>query len=33
MADIFDHILASIKYFNLEVFENPSGTDILTIKK
>ncbi|MCT4699853.1 mechanosensitive ion channel family protein [Tenacibaculum haliotis] len=33
MADIFDHILASIKYFNLEVFENPTGTDILTIKK
>lgn len=33
MANIFDHILASIKYFNLEVFENPTGTDILTIKK
>lgn len=33
MSDIFDHILASIKYFNLEVFETPSGTDILTIKK
>ena len=33
MADIFDHILASIKYFNLEVFENPTGADILTIKK
>ncbi|CAM1334057.1 mechanosensitive ion channel family protein [Tenacibaculum aestuariivivum] len=33
MADIFDHILASVKYFNLEVFENPTGNDILTIKK
>ena len=32
MSDIFDHILASIKYFNLEVFEAPSGSDILTIK-
>jgi miniconductance mechanosensitive channel len=33
MSDIFDHILASIKYFNLEVFEAPSGSDILTIKQ
>ncbi len=33
MSDIFDHILASIKYFNLEVFEDPTGSDILTIKK
>lgn len=27
MADIFDHIFASGKYFHLEFFENPSGTD------
>ena len=25
MADIFDHLLASIKYFDLELFELPSG--------
>ncbi len=28
MADIFDHVLASVPYFKLEVFENPSGKDI-----
>lgn len=27
MADIFDHILAAIPYFKLEVFELPSGKD------
>lgn len=27
-ADIFDHILASASYFDLEVFENPSGSDM-----
>lgn len=27
MADIFDHILASVKYFDLEVFELPSSSD------
>jgi miniconductance mechanosensitive channel len=26
-ADIFDHILASIRLFELEVFQNPSGSD------
>jgi miniconductance mechanosensitive channel len=26
-ADIFDHILASIRLFDLEVFQNPSGSD------
>lgn len=25
MADIFDHIIASVTYFNLEIFELPSG--------
>ncbi|CAL2101261.1 Mechanosensitive ion channel [Tenacibaculum sp. 190130A14a] len=33
MADIFDHILASVPFFNLEVFEAPSGKDFLTLKK
>lgn len=28
MADIFDHILASIPYFKLEIFEYPTGKDI-----
>lgn len=28
MADIFDHILASIPYFKLEVFEYPTGKDL-----
>jgi len=27
-ADIFDHLLAAIKYFNLEVFELPTGKDL-----
>jgi len=26
-ADIFDHILASISYFDLKVFQNPTGDD------
>jgi miniconductance mechanosensitive channel len=29
MADIFDHIFASIPYFDLEVYELPSGKDYL----
>ncbi|MCG8182929.1 mechanosensitive ion channel family protein [Tenacibaculum piscium] len=33
MADIFDHILASVPYFNLEIFESPTGTDISTLKQ
>ena len=28
MADIFDHILAAIPYFKLEVFELPSSKDL-----
>ncbi len=32
MADIFDHIFASVPYFNLEVFENPSSLDIVSLK-
>jgi miniconductance mechanosensitive channel len=27
MSDIFDHLIASVAYFNLEVFELPSGSD------
>lgn len=26
-ADIFDHILAALEYFDLRVFQNPSGSD------
>jgi miniconductance mechanosensitive channel len=27
MANIFDHLLAAVPYFDLEVFESPTGTD------
>ncbi|MAP54897.1 mechanosensitive ion channel domain-containing protein [Altibacter sp.] len=27
-ADIFDHLLAAVPYFGLEVFESPSGSDL-----
>ncbi|MFV0248170.1 MAG: mechanosensitive ion channel family protein [Tenacibaculum sp.] len=33
MSDIFDHILASVSYFKLEIFENPSSKDVLKINK
>lgn len=33
MADIFDHILAVIPYFNLQLFENPSGSDFREFKE
>ncbi|QTY27736.1 mechanosensitive ion channel family protein [Flavobacterium sp. CS20] len=32
IADIFDHLLASIPYFELEAFELPSGKDLDLIK-
>jgi miniconductance mechanosensitive channel len=32
-ADIFDHILAGIKYFDLQLFQNPSGNDFQTLAK
>lgn len=32
MADIFDHIYASVSYFGLKIFQNPSGSDISKIK-
>lgn len=28
MADIFDHIIASVSYFDLELFESPSSADL-----
>lgn len=28
MADLFDHVLSAIKYFNLEVFELPASEDL-----
>ncbi len=28
MADIFDHIIASVPYFDLEIFEEPTGADL-----
>jgi len=33
MSDMFDHLLASIKYFHLEVFENPASDDLRKIGK
>jgi miniconductance mechanosensitive channel len=32
MADIFDHIIAAVPYFNLEIFELPSNTSFLAPK-
>jgi len=29
-SDIFDHLLASVEFFGLKVFQNPSGNDIRT---
>ena len=31
MSDIFDHLLAAIKYFKLEVFENPASDDLRSL--
>ncbi|HER40548.1 MAG TPA: mechanosensitive ion channel, partial [Salinimicrobium catena] len=28
-ADIFDHLIAAIPYFDLQLFESPSGDDII----
>jgi miniconductance mechanosensitive channel len=33
MADIFDHIIAAIPYFDLEVFEEPTGNDFRNLVK
>ena len=32
-ADIFDHLLAAAKHFELEVFQSPSGSDIIRAGK
>jgi len=31
VSDIFDHVLAAAKEFNLRIFENPSGADFQTL--
>ena len=31
-ADLFDQILAAVPYFNLELFESPTGKDFTLIK-
>lgn len=33
MADIFDHAIAAIPYFDLEIFEEPTGSDLNTFVK
>lgn len=33
MSDIFDHLLAAIKFFNLETFEAPASDDMRSIGK
>lgn len=33
MSDIFDHLLASVKYFGLEIFEMPAADDIRAINE
>lgn len=30
-SDIFDHILASIHYFDLEVYQEPTSTDLKSL--
>ncbi|PVY44241.1 mechanosensitive ion channel family protein [Pontibacter virosus] len=32
MADIFDHLLAAVKYFDLEVFEMPAADDVRSLQ-
>ncbi|MEZ4999695.1 MAG: mechanosensitive ion channel [Bacteroidales bacterium] len=32
-ADIFDHVLAVLPEFGLQVFQNPSGNDFRSISK
>lgn len=32
-ADIFDHLLAGASYFGLEIFQQPSGSDIIKASK
>ena len=30
-ADLFDHVIAAVSYFNLEIFEEPSSKDITSL--
>ena len=30
-ADIFDHLIAAVSYFDLEIFESPTGSDIAKV--
>ena len=32
-SDIFDHVMAGIKFFDLQLFQNPSGNDFQTMVK
>lgn len=32
-ADIFDHLLAAVPYFDLEIFQSPSGSDMRTLNQ
>lgn len=33
MSDIFDHIIAAVPYFNLEIFELPSNSSFIDLKR
>ena len=33
MSDIFDHVIASVPYFDLEIFEEPTGKDFTNFTK
>lgn len=32
MSDVFDHVIAAVPYFDLELFEEPSGGDLKSLK-
>jgi miniconductance mechanosensitive channel len=31
MSDMFDHLIAAVPEFELEVFQNPTGTDFMKL--
>jgi miniconductance mechanosensitive channel len=33
VSDIFDHVLAGIEFFDLKLFQNPSGADFQALAK
>jgi miniconductance mechanosensitive channel len=33
MSDIFDHIIAAVPYFNLQIFELPSNSSFINFKE